>query len=192
MERRAIQAIALVFVLLLLLNSSSLGGTEPDRGISGTSSAQSVGLAAPQPETASPVATPESPVTQPLFLSWIPLLFGDPGPKASTGLTVPPPAGAPALTALERHKLDLARDACAKASARTAQTEPERPLLQSTKADAVNLDKVAEIRPDSAAMVGVSLPPRQEIGPPGLSDAEREKLRALAKSQAPDQKEVQP
>lgn len=192
MDRDAFRAIMSIVVLLLLVNSNSLGATEPDRGISGGRSGQPVRLAPTEPETAPPASTPESPEIQPPFFSWIPLLFGDPGPKQSTGLTVSPPAGAFVLTALERRKLDLAREACAKASARPGQTELERRLSQSTKADAVNLPTAAEIRPDSAAMVGVSLPPRQEIGPPGLSDAEREKLRALANSPAPNQKEVQP
>jgi hypothetical protein len=211
MDRQAVREIAFVFILLLLFSSKSLGTTEPNRGVRAE---RPGGPAATAPSPAPLAQTPESQEIPPLVFSWVRLVFGVPGPKSSTGLTGSPPAGAFALTALERWKLDLAREACVNARAQAGPLDVERRTLLSEKNDAMNLRTAAETRADSAAMVGLSLPPRQDDGPPGLSDAEREKLRTAnrptraaagpdqapprgsdqsgVKPGAPSQKEVQP
>jgi hypothetical protein len=184
MDRRAAWVLASVYVSLVLFTSNSLGNTSPDRGVFPRPPANDpVTLL----DSAPPAAPPESPGRSLPLFSWVSLLFGEPGPKQSTGLTASLPAGAPVLTALESHKLDLARQACAKAGPPAGQVRLDRRLLESEKAEAVSSPKVVEFRPDSAALLGVSIPPRQEFGPPGLSEAEREKL---TKSPASDRQEV--
>lgn len=93
------------------------------------------------------------------------------------------------LTALERAKLEMARQAIeASRAAGTLYTLPEDAVIYSAEeAEAIKLQRLratepAELPADPAAAVGIEIPSVQVAGAPGLTPAEEAKLRGEAPS----------